>query len=82
MDYLKAPYTPQNSATNLVIGSIETPFSFSNIDPNYTSVKNITQSKSSHYFTENSIGFEGTYLMSSFYNRSLKICSIQYTSTH
>ena len=40
---LKDPCTPQNGATNYVIRGITTPFSFSNNDPNDTSVKNNTQ---------------------------------------
>ena len=36
---LKSPSTPKNGATNSVISGITTPFPFSNINPNDTSLK-------------------------------------------
>ena len=56
-DNLKAPSTTQNGTTNSVIRGITTPFSFINIDPNYPSVKNITQYQSPKYYPESSIDF-------------------------
>ena len=63
MDYLKAPSTPQNGATNSVINSITNQFSVSNIDPNDPSLQTSTLSQSSKYFAEYSIDFWGTNLM-------------------
>ena len=43
------------------------------MDQKYLSVINSAQYQSSEYFPDNSINFEGTHLMSSFDNKSLKM---------
>ena len=50
--------------------------------PKYHSVKNITQYQLSKYFPGTSIDVEGTKLVSSFYNRSLKKYALKSTITH
>ena len=44
---------PKNGATNSVIGSITTPFSFNNNETRDTPVKSNSQSQSSKYFPDN-----------------------------
>ena len=80
--YLKAPCTPQNGATDYVIRGITTPFSLSNNDPNYSSIKNSPQYQSSISFPDNSIYFGGTDIMSIFNNRSLKYSSLKPNYIH
>ena len=57
-DYLNPPSTPLNRSSNSVISRITTPFSFSNMDQNDSSVRNSAQYESSKYFPDNSIYFE------------------------
>ena len=50
---LKAPSTPLSGLSSSVISDITNPFSFSNIDQHYYSVKSITQSQPTKYFLDN-----------------------------
>ena len=52
------------------------------MDQNYPSVNKNTQYQSSKYFCDNSIDLEGTNIMSTFDNNSLKTVTIKPATTH
>ena len=47
---LNSPSTPQNGAAKSIINGITTPFLFSNIEPNYLSVKKVLNTNIQNIF--------------------------------
>ena len=81
-DDLKSPSTTLNISPGSIMCGITTPYSLRSIDKHYFSVKKITQFQSSKSFSDNSIDFEGTNLMSTFNNNTLKNVTLKSTTTH
>ena len=78
--YSKSPSTPLNVSSSSVVSGITTPFSFRNIDQNYSPVKKCTQFQPSKIFAGNSMDIEGTNLISNFDNKSLETVNIKSTT--
>ena len=81
-DYSKDPSTSLNGSSSSVIRCITTSFSLRNIDQNDSSVKNSTQFYSSKSLPDNSIHFEGTNIISTFDDKSLKNVALKPTTTY
>ena len=78
--WCKASSTPQNLSTDSVISDTATPFSFSNIDPYYSSIRISTQAQFCTYSHNNLVLSVVTKIISIFNHKSLKNYYPKYNS--